>query len=84
NPPLFEVHLDHRMQRESQSRLKGVGRQTEATWKNVIRTLPRQGAGGHGSTLKKDRIAAKASAVPESPRALDDGTTATDTESPKG
>ncbi|RRT80452.1 hypothetical protein B296_00017292 [Ensete ventricosum] len=36
------------------------------------------------SILKKDRIVAKASAVPKSPRALIDGTTATDMESPKG
>ncbi|RWW14684.1 hypothetical protein GW17_00021522 [Ensete ventricosum] len=36
------------------------------------------------STLKKDCIVTKASTVPKSPGALDDGTTATDTESPEG
>ncbi|RZS26792.1 hypothetical protein BHM03_00060179 [Ensete ventricosum] len=43
NPPLFEARLNHRMQWEPQSRIKGICRQTEATPKSIIRTLLRQG-----------------------------------------
>ncbi|RRT72268.1 hypothetical protein B296_00003042 [Ensete ventricosum] len=43
NPLLFEACLDHRMQKKSQSHFKGVGRQTKATWKSIIRTFLRQG-----------------------------------------